>query len=67
MSLTLLVLGPKLVLLLTDVLFELSLFLLFYTSAIPKVTWYEPINRLRIEIRQALVLSQIVERIKRNI
>ena len=55
-SLALLVLRPKLVLQLTDVLLELSLcfsfyfcFLVlkrhgvFYNSAIPEVTWYEPL------------------------
>ena len=57
-SLALLVLHPKLVLLLTDVLSELSLCFsfcvcscftvlkrhgIFYTSAIPEVTWYEPL------------------------
>ena len=53
-SLALLVLRPKMVLQLIDFLSELSLFLsyclcflerhgVFYTSAIPEITWYEPL------------------------
>ena len=59
-------LRPKLVLLLTDVLSELSFWFLlsvvlekhgfFYTSAIPEVMWYEPLYNIIIII--VIIISE---------